>query len=66
MYLCLYRGEYIPVAYFPKIELLSQWVWAFSEDFFGGGIWTIFKVFIEFVAILSLFYVSVFMAWRHV
>ena len=35
----------------------------FFKDFLT---WTIFKVFIEFVTILLLFYVVVFLALRHV
>ena len=32
----------------------------FKFFFFGGGIWTIFKVFLEFVTLSFLFYVLIF------
>ena len=37
----------------------------FLEDFFFFLMWTVFKGFIEFVTVLLLFYLLVFLAMRH-
>ena len=46
-------------------SLLPVKVFFYFKEFFFL-MWTIFKVFIEFVIILLLFYVSVFLEMRHV
>ena len=65
IYLCIYLSIYLSIyvsIYLSILTCIHTYLFFFKIFL----MWTIFKVFIEFVTILFLFYVLVFLAARHV